>query len=58
MGAGGSCGAGWDRRGLTCPVTRCPAHGGLLASDLAGGKEGTCGMIGPGELEKAADVRA
>lgn len=55
---GWGCGAGWDGTGGTCPITRCPAQGGLLPPELAGGKEGTCERFGPGELEKAADVGA
>lgn len=58
ISAGWVCGTGGDGRGGTCPITQCPAQGGLLASDLAREEEGTCRMVGPGELEKAADVGA
>lgn len=58
ISAGWVCGTEWDGSRGTCPITQCPAQGGLLASDLARAKERTCRMVGPGELEKAADVGA
>lgn len=58
VSTGWGCRAGWDGRGGTRPITRCPEQGRLLASDLMQGKEGTCRMFGPGKLEKAADVGA